>query len=169
MKKTIKILSALLLIGTTYLVIEGSNMQEIKAEIEISAPPSKVWQIITDINEWQEWSPTINASQGDASIGSKLSITMMGEKKGQNGPKYNPIIIKLDEPKYFRWRAHMLAEFIFTNDKIFKLEKTSAGTKLTHIETFKGLLTPMFRGQMEKGVPPMLNLMNKALKDLAEK
>lgn len=169
MKKTIKILCATVLIGIAYLAIEGRNMQTIKTEIEISAPPSKVWEIITDIDKWQEWSPTINASEGAASIGSKLSITMMGKEKDKDGPKYSPIITKLDEPKYFHWRAHMLAEFIFTNDKIFRLEETSTGTKLIHIETFTGLVTPMFRGQMEKGVPPILNLMNKALKDLAEK
>jgi hypothetical protein len=169
MKKTILVILAFIFISTIYLSIEGKNMQEIKTEIEISAPPSKVWKIITDIDNWQEWSPTINASKGEASIGSKLSITMMSEKEGKDGPKYNPIITKLDEPKYFHWRAHMLTGFIFTNDKIFKLEEISSGTKLIHIETFKGLITPLFRGQMEKGVPPMLNRMNKALKDLAEK
>lgn len=162
-------LSTVVFIGIIYLAIEGGNMQEIKTEIEISAPPSKVWKIITGIDRWHEWSPTINASQGVASIGSKLSITMMSEEKGKDGPKYSPMITQLDEAKYFHWRAHMLAEFIFTNDKIFKLEETSTGTKLTHIETFKGLITPMFRGKMEKGVPPMLNKMNEALKDLAEK
>lgn len=169
MKKTIIILGALVFIGIIYSAIEGRNMQEIKTEIEISAPPAKVWKIITDIDRWQEWSPTINASQGVASIGSKLSITMMSEEKGKDGPKYNPIILKLEEPKYFHWRAHMMAEFIFTNDKIFLLEEISTGTKVTHLETFKGLIAPMFRGKMEKGVPPMLNLMNKALKDIAEK
>ena len=169
MKKVILVILAFIFISIIYLSIEGKNMQEIKTEIEISAPPSKVWKIITDIDNWQEWSPTINASQGEASIGSKLSITMMSEKEGKDGPKYNPIITKLNEPKYFHWRAHMLAGFIFTNDKIFKLEEISSGTKLTHIETFKGLVTPLFRGQMEKGVPPMLNMMNKALKDFAEK
>lgn len=169
MKKIIKVLSVFVLIGIIYLAIEGRNVQIIKTEIEISAPPSKVWSIITDINKWQEWSPTINASQGDASIGSTLSITMMSEEKGKDGPKYNPKIIKLDEPNYFHWRAHMVASFIFTNDKIFELKETSSGTKVIHTETFKGILTPLFRGQMEKGVPPMLNSMNKAMKDLAEK
>lgn len=169
MKKIIKILSVLFFIGTIYLVIEGRNMQIIKTEIEISAPPSKVWGIITDINQWQEWSPVINASQGDASVGSTLSITMMGKEEGKDGPKYNPEIIKLDEPNYFHWRAHMMAGFLFTNDKIFELKETNSGTKLTHTETFKGLLTPLFRGQMNKGVPPILNSMNEALKTLAEK
>lgn len=160
---------ALTFIGVTYLAIEGSEMQEIKTEIEISAPPSKVWGILTNINNWQEWSPIINASSGEASIGSKLSITMMGKEEGKDGPKYNPVIEELNKPNYFRWRANMLAGFIFTNDKIFELKETESGTRLTHTETFKGLLAPIFCGQMEKGVPPMLNSMNKALKELAEK
>jgi len=63
----------------------------------------------------------------------------------------------------------MLAGFIFTNYKVFELEETTSGTLLTHKEMFKGLLAPIFCGQMEKGVPPMLNSMNKALKDLVEK
>ena len=169
MKKIFIILVALLGAGIIYLAVAGSKMQAIKTEIEISAPPSKVWGIITDINNWQEWSPIINASHGVASVGSELSITMIGKEEGKDGPKYNPIITQLDEPRYFRWRAHMLAGFIFTNYKIFELEETSSGTRLTHTESFKGLLAPIFCGQMEKGVPPMLNSMNKALKDLAEK
>lgn len=169
MKKIFKILSAFLLIAIIYLAIEGRNMQTITTEIEISAPPSKVWNIITDINQWQEWSPVINASKGDASLGSTLSITMMSEEEGKDGPKYNPKIIKIDEPSYFHWRAHMMAGFLFTNDKIFELKETKSGTKLTHTETFKGLLTPLFRGKMRQGVPPILNSMNEALKTLAEK
>lgn len=169
MKKVFIILTVLLFTGITYLAIEGSNLQEIKTEIDISAPPSKVWNIITDINNWQEWSPIINVSNGDASVGSKLSITMMGKEAGEDGPSYNPVITELNEPGYFHWRAHMLAGFIFTNDKILELKETETGTHLIHRETFKGLLAPLFCSQMEKGVPPMLNSMNKALKELAEK
>jgi len=169
MKKVLTILTVLFFTGITYLAIEGRNTQEIKTEIHISAPPSKVWRIITDINNWQEWSPIINISNGDASVGSKLNITMTGKEAGKDGPNYNPLITELKEPEYFHWRAHMLAGFIFTNDKIFELKETETGTYLTHTETFKGLLAPLFCGQMEKGVPPMLNSMNKALKELAEK
>jgi len=169
MKTIIIILIALVGAGIIYLVIAGSKLQEITTEIDISAPPSKVWPIITDIDNWKEWSPIIKESKGTASVGSELTITMIGKEEGKDGPKYNPIITVLDEPNYFRWRAHMLAGFIFTNYKIIELKETSSGTRLTHTESFKGLLAPIFCGQMEKGVPPMLNSMNKALKDLAEK
>ena len=169
MKKIILILISLMGAGIIYLAVAGSELQEIKTEIEISAPPSKVWGIITDINSWKEWSPIIKDSSGVASVGSELTITMIGKEEGEEGPKYNPIVTELEEPGKLRWRAHMLAGFIFTNDKILELEETSSGTRLTHTETFKGLLAPIICGQMEKGVPPMLNSMNKALKDLAEK
>jgi hypothetical protein len=169
MKKIIIGLLALSVLPFIYLQIEGNKMQEVKTQIDISAPPSKVWEIITNINEWEHWSPVIIASQGDAAIGSELKITMIGKEEGKDGPTYKPVIIESDEHKYFRWRAHMLAGFIFTNDKTFTLEQTSFGTRLTHTESFKGMLTPLFSGQMAKGVPPILNSMNKALKELAEK
>lgn len=168
MKKIILLLLVLLSIGLIYLSIEGGKMQEITTEIEISAPPSKVWGIITDIDQWQEWSPIINASQGKAVTGSKLSITMMSKEEGKDGPQYNPVITALTEPTYFHWRAHMLVEFVFTNEKIFILKETETGTHLTHIETFKGLIAPLMSGSVEKNVPPMLDSMNKALKELAE-
>jgi len=168
MKKIFIILVALAGAGIIYLAVAGSRFQEIKTEIEITAPPQKVWSIISDINNWREWSPIIKESHGTAFVGSELTITMIGKEEGKNGPKYNPVITELEEPNYLRWRAHMLTGFIFTNDKIIELEETGSGTRLIHKELFKGLLAPIFCGQMEKGVPPMLDSMNKALKELAE-
>lgn len=168
MKKILLLLGLLLLLAIVYLSISGRKMQTVTTEIEILAPPEKVWSIITDIDKWQDWSPTINASQGEAAVGSTVTITMMSKEAGKDGPKYSPKIIQMDEPTYFHWRAHMMAGFIFTNDKIIELEKTDLGTKVTHKETFKGLMAAIMKGQMDKGVPPMLNGMNEALKKLAE-
>lgn len=123
MKKILLIVIALVGAGIIYLAVAGNKLQEITTEIEISAPPSKVWSILTDINSWQEWSPVIKDSHGTASVGSELTITMIGKEQGKDGPKYNPIITELDEPNYLRWRAHMLTGFIFTNYKVLELEK----------------------------------------------
>lgn len=169
MKTIFLFVLVLVAVGVTYLAVEGGKLQEVKTEIDISVPPSKIWPIIIDINSWEEWSPVINASSGTASVGSELTITMIGKEEGKDGPTYSPVITKLEEPNYLSWRAHMLAGFIFTNYKILELEETDSGTRLTHKEQFKGLLTPIMRGHMKEGVPPILNAMNKALKDLAEK
>ena len=152
-----------------YLIIEGRNMQVITTEIEISAPPEKVWTILADINKWHEWSPIINKSSGEFSEGAHLNITMMGKQTGEDGPQYKPTLIKLVPNEYLSWSAKMMAGFIFTNGKIIELTKTEDGTKLVHKETFKGLMAPLMCGQMETSVPPMLKMMNLALKKLAEK
>lgn len=169
MKRLFQVLGLLLLLAIVYLSISGRKMQIVQTEIEIQAPPEKVWSIITDIDKWQEWSPTINASAGQAEVGSAVTITMMSKEAGKDGPNYSPTIIQMDEPRYFHWRAHMMAGFIFTNDKIIELEETETGTKVTHKETFRGLMAVLMKGQMENGVPPMLTMMNDALKQLAEK
>ena len=145
-------------------------MREIKTEIDIAAPPAKVWKILTDIEKWKDWSPVINDASGTASPGSKLSITMCSKegKGGKDGPKYEPVVTVFEEPRRFQWRATMMAGFIFTNGKVLELEETTAGTRLVHKETFSGMLVPLMWTQMESGVPPMLDSMNEALKTLAE-
>lgn len=173
MKKLFLSLLIIVLLASLILWTQGKDMREIRTEIEIAAPPEKVWSLLTDIEGWHKWSPIINKSSGNAAMGSTLDITMIGEmngeKKGKDGPQYNPKITIFDAPKHFRWRAQMLAGFIMTNDKIFELEETSTGTRLIHTETFSGLMVPLFWGKVKENVPDMLNSMNSALKTLAEK
>ncbi len=169
MKKLILFLFILMLIVCLFLWAEGKDMREIRTEIEIAAPPTKVWSLLTDIERWEEWSPIINQASGVPSIGSKLNITMVGKEEGEDGPQYHPKITNFDAPRYFRWRAFMMTGFIMTNDKVFELEETSTGTRLVHIEAFSGMMVPLFWNKLNGHVPSMLNSMNEALKKLAEK
>jgi len=168
MKKIILIIVVLIIVFCLVLLVKGNTMREIRAEIEIEAPIEKVWNVVTDIDNWQEWSPIINQASGVASPGSELSITMVSEE-GKDGPQYTPVVTIFEEPKLFRWRAKMMSELIFTNDKVFELKKTSSGTRLIHKETFKGMLTPLFWNKLNSHVPSMLKSMNEALKEKVEK
>jgi hypothetical protein len=160
MKKLILIFIIFILTFCLILWTKGKAMREIRTEIEIAAPPAKVWSILTDFNKWSEWSPIINQASGTASLGSKLNITRCGKdgKNGKVGPNYEPVITVFEEPKHFQWQATMMAGFIFTNGKVLELE-----------ETFSGIMVPMMWGQMESSVPQMLNSMNEALKRVAER
>ncbi len=180
MKKLFLSLLIFVLLASLILWIQGKDMREIRTEIDIAAPPAKVWSLLTDIEGWHKWSPIINKSSGNAAMGSTLDITMIGNMKdvekgtelgdGQvkDGPQYNPKITIFEAPKHFRWRAQMMAGFIMTNDKVFELEETTTGTHLVHSETFSGLMVPLFWGKVKQNVPDMLNSMNSALKTMAE-
>ncbi len=143
-------------------------MYEISTEIEINASKDQIWNLLIDIEKWQEWNPIIKSASGKLEKGEKISLIMVG-KDGKNGPAYSPIITDLEDHSKFRWRAKMLAGFIFTNDKVIELEEVGVNrTKLIHKELFKGIMFKMMCSQMDKGVPPMLNSMNKAIKDKLE-
>ncbi len=169
MKKILLIIAVFLIVAGLTLWVKGNNMREIKTEIEISAPVAQVWGILTNIDDWANWSPIINQSNGNAALGSAVNITMMSKEEGKDGPNYSPVITILDEQKLFRWRAKVLAGFIMTNDKVFELEETASGTRLIHKELFSGMMVPLFWSSVEKNVPTMLNTMNEALKTKAEK
>ncbi len=167
MKKIILIILIILLTAGLFLWAEGNAMREIRTEVEIAAPPEKVWAILTDFESWKEWTPIINQASGTPALGSELNITMIGED-GKDGPNYIPVVTNLQEPTSFRWRAKMMSEILMTNDKIFELEQTATGTRLVHKELFKGMLVPLFWGKFSNHVPVMLNSMNDALKIQAE-
>jgi len=143
-------------------------MRELSTIISISAPISEVWNILTDFENWPAWNPIVNKTSGSISMGSALKVTMSGSD-GKDAQSYSPMITKFEEPNYFRWRAKMMAEFLFTNDKVLELSSDGEGTKIVHKELFSGMLVPLFWNKLSQGVTPMLESMNEALKKEAEK
>ncbi len=161
-------LISFILIAVILLWMEGKKLKEIQSEIEIGASPEKVWSVLTNIDNWKKWNPTINHASGDAVVGAKLSIIIRDED-GKDGAEYMPIVTVIQESKLFEWRVNMLSGFIFTNGRIFELEKTTNGTRLINKETFKGMLVPIFWSKLSGYVPSSLKEMNDALKDQVEK
>ena len=148
--------------------IEFIAMKELRTQIDIEAPVAKVWDILTGFENWKNWNPIVNQVSGTATLGSKLTVTMKG-KNGKDAQRYMPTITAIDKPKYFRWRAHMMASFMFTNDKVFELEEIPTGTRIIHREEFSGILVPLFWSKLSSGALPMLKSMNEELKAIAEK
>lgn len=167
MKKFLLALLALLVIGVGTLWVMGKDTRAISTEVEIAAPPPEVWAKITDINGWSDWNPTVTKIGGAAVKGEMLDITISAED-GSDGPNYLAMIVELEEPKTFRWRAKMMSEAVFKNDRIFTLEPTETGTRLIHSEEFSGMMVPIMWGFFETGVPKILGDMNAALKSTLE-
>ena len=141
-------------------------MREIRTEIQISAPIDKVWQVLTDFDQWTDWNPTVKHASGSASVGSKLDITIDGG--GSRDAKYQPTVLEADPPKSFRWSATMMASFVFRNDRIFELRERDGGTELVHTEQFSGFMVAMMWGKLSSFVQPHLERTNKALKEKVE-
>jgi len=143
-------------------------MKEIRSEILISAPIDKVWQVLTDFDNWKDWNPMVINANGSALEGSKLTITMCGKDK-KDGPKYQPSVLEVKAPSRFRWRVKMMGGIMLTNDRVFKLKEKEGGTELVNSEFFSGLMLLMAGKKLDKFVPPILEQMNLALKNKLEK
>ena len=145
----------------------GSSVEEVRTEVFISAPANDVWTVLTEFDNWKDWNPTVNSANGSPSVGSKLDITISNEQ-GKDASNYQPVVIESDAPTSFRWRAKMIADFVFKNDRVFELEERTGGTLLVHKEEFSGLMVPLMWGMLEVFVESTLEKTNQALKTKVE-
>ncbi len=62
----------------------------------------------------------------------------------------------------------MMAGFLFKNDRVFELNEKNGGTELIHREEYSGLMVPLAWKTLNTFALPILEKMNKALKDKLE-
>ena len=141
-------------------------MRELTTEIQLPFPIDQVWDVLTDIEHWTDWNPTVKKAGGSSAMGSKLSITIDGG--GERDASYTPTVVELDGPRRFRWRTKMMGGLMFTNDRVFELTEKDGGTHLVHKEAFGGLMVPMMWKKLSGFVVPNLEKMNEALKTKLE-
>ena len=53
-----------------------AGMKQIATEIEINAPASRVWAILTDFARFADWNPFILRIEGQPHIGTRLKVTI---------------------------------------------------------------------------------------------
>lgn len=167
MIKILIALSVVFICGLMILFFQGRDVREIKTEVQIAAPIEQVWKTLTEFNDWKDWNPTIILAEGNVFVDSKLNITINGNGKGD--ANFQPIILELDAPNNFRWRANMMADFIFRNDRVFILTEKESGTHLIHKEEFSGMMVPVMWKMFQDFVGPSLEKMNEALKEKLER
>lgn len=136
-------------------------MYEIKTEVVLNAPIEKVWAILTDLETWSEWNPFIIQASGDATVGSKLTNTLVNNEKPM---VFQPVVTELEINKKFAWLGSAFAGG-FKGRHYFALEAINHNqVKLTHGETFFGwlvwLIFPLIKQQTLQG----FERMNEALK-----
>ncbi len=141
-------------------------MRELRTEIQINAPIEEVWKVLTDIEHWTDWNPTVKHASGVASVGAKLKITIDGGT--ERDATYKPVVSECNAPTSFRWRAKMMGGLMFKNDRVFQLSEHEAGTRFVHTEEFGGLMVPVMWKKLSGFVLPCLEKMNEALKEKLE-
>lgn len=139
---------------------------DLHTEIEIDAPPARVWEVLTDLADYPAWNPFITSSAGTVAVGERLVNRL--EPPGGKPLTFKPTVTEVEEGKALEWLGRLGVPGLFDGRHRFELAPHGAGTRLVHAERFTGLLVPLFRSSLDNGTRAGFRAMNEALKARAE-
>jgi hypothetical protein len=117
-------------------------MKEYHTEIKINAPIEKVWDLLTDFDNYPKWNPLIGWVEGRIEEGETLEMLVKPFNKN-----FRAVVQKVKKPFSFSWKGKRGARWIINSEHYYKLDAIdNTSTLLKHGEIFKGAGT-MFVGK----------------------
>ncbi|MDT0631895.1 SRPBCC domain-containing protein [Rubrivirga sp. S365] len=140
---------------------------QIQTQIDIDAPPERVWAVLTDF-ERQDWNPFIHEIRGEVREGARL-FARLGPP-GKKPMTFKPVVTRAEPGRALSWRGTLGAGWLFRGEHAFRLEPLGAGrTRFHHGEAFGGLLVPLLRRSLDTDTRGGFEAMNRAIKAEAER
>lgn len=142
-------------------------MKTIETNIVIDSTPEKIWDVLTNFEEYELWNPFMTKVVGNASLGSKIEVnikTISGKNR-----IYYPIITKCETNKELRWKGKSFLPGVFDGERVFVLEKSDDDkVSFSHKEIFSGLGVKLVGNKLDENLREGFVRMNEALKVRAE-
>jgi hypothetical protein len=140
---------------------------EIKTEILINSSSQRVYEILTNLFDYEKWNPFIIKSEGIVGVGNRIRNTM---KNGNKSIVFKPKIVKADKEKEFAWLGSFGVKGIFDGYHYFQIKTIEEGkVLLVHGEIFSGILARLILNKIGNQTYHNFLMVNKALKEFAEK
>lgn len=141
---------------------------ELRTEILISASPQKIWEVLTDFDNYPNWNPFIKSIQGQLNVGEKITVRL--EPPDAKGITMTPKVLAFEANKQFRWIGNFVLPGLFDGEHIFELVDNKDGTTtFIQRENFKGILVGTFKKMLDNNTKRGFEMMNQQLKIQSEK
>lgn len=142
-------------------------MRQIQTEIEIEAPASRVWEVLTDVSCFPDWNPFVKRLTGELAEGKRIVVTL--EPPGGKPSTFKPRIVRLEAGHELRWLGHVLVPGLFDGEHIFTVEPQDGNSvRFVQREEFTGLLAGPLLRMIGERTKQGFEAMNEALKARAE-
>jgi len=141
-------------------------MKKLTTEITIDAPPSVVWETLTDFAKFPAWNPFVVAIEGNIEVGSRLRTSI--QPPDSKTSTFKPTVTAVVENEYLEWLGHLGISGLFDGRHQFKLEAVDNGTRFIQSEEFTGVLAPLVMRMIGAKTQAGFAAMNQAFKDRAE-
>ncbi len=150
------------------LINTNAMAKEISTEIKINASKEKIWQILTDFEQYSAWNPFIKQINGNVSVNEKITVKIQPPEAKEM--TFKPKVLSYKKNQEFSWKGRLLLPGIFDGEHKFQLRDNLDGTTtFIHSEVFKGILVPFLKKNLDVNTRNGFVLMNEKLKELAEK
>ena len=142
--------------------------KELVTTIDIAAPASTVWAILTDFDSFSDWNPFVRLIRGELREGAELEVML--DTPNRNPMTFKPKLVKLTPERDLRWLGKLWGiPGLFTGEHRFEIQPTSdASVRFVQAERFTGLFPPFIWNGMADDTRDGFETMNEALKRLAE-
>ena len=137
----------------------------IETRIDIDAPPSRVWAMLTDFPAMSGWNPFIRSISGELTQGGLLSAVI--GPPGKSGMRFRPTVLVVRPEQELRWKGPLFIPGLCDGEHYFLLEPNGTGVRFTQGELFSGILVGLMRGSLS-ATEVGFKAMNVALKERAE-
>jgi hypothetical protein len=139
---------------------------ELRTEVEIDAPPERVWAVLTDFAAYHEWNPFITQISGPLRENAQLNVHISVPEGSEF--KMKPTLRRCEPNAELSWLGHLFIKGLFDGEHFFRLQPLDGGrTRFVHGENFGGILVRFFGGTLTKTARGFV-YMNQALKQRVE-
>jgi hypothetical protein len=143
-------------------------MIRIETELFISAPPEKIWEILSDFDKYGEWNELYPRAKGKFEKNAKFLLRVRNPDNSGRLQGYYPKITIIEENKMLAWKFKMfMIPGVFDGVQYFRLTPAGNGTLLTNGATYRGFLANSLRKTILEKYPANFDKMNKALAERA--
>jgi hypothetical protein len=130
---------------------------------EIDGSADRVWDTLTDLQQYPKWNPVIHRVTGDLIIDADIHIFV-----GPTDRRWDVTVVRIDTGRELAWKFHERSPRLFRGVHTFRLEQLGAiRTRFVDHESFHGLLVPFRAAQLRRQITGMVS-MGAALKQRVE-
>ena len=138
----------------------------IEHRIGVQASAETIWNILYDLERWQDWNPLYPRAAGVIRIGQPLSLTLA--VPGQAAREIAPVVLEWVPNEQLHWKLSLMGGLVKTTRylEIEQLAETSC--IVANGEIIGGLMGPSVAKQAGRAIHRGFREMNEALKARAE-
>jgi hypothetical protein len=138
----------------------------IEHRVGVQAPAEVIWEVISDLESWEQWCALYPKASGEIRIGSVLDVTLA--LPGQAPQPIRPTVMEWVPNEQLHWKLSMLGGLVRTI-RYFEIESLAeASSIVSNGEYLGGLMGPRVGKRMARNIYRAFVDMNEALKARAE-